>query len=30
MGKIEEIKVRWNSFIKMKKRNYLEDYYVLK
>jgi hypothetical protein len=23
---IEEIKIKWNSFIKMKKRNYLQDY----
>jgi hypothetical protein len=28
--KIDEIKVKWNQFIKMKKRNYLEDYSVLK
>jgi len=27
---LEEIKVKWNTFIKMKKRNYLEDYSVLK
>lgn len=26
----EEIKIRWNSFIKMKKKNYLEDYTVVK
>ena len=27
---IEQIKIKWNSFIKMKKRNFLEDYKVLK
>ena len=26
----EEIRVKWNSFIKMKKRNYLDDYLILK
>lgn len=25
----EEIKIKWNSFIKMKKSNYLEEYAVL-
>ena len=27
---IEEIKVRWNNFAKMKQRNYLTDYEVIK
>jgi calcium-dependent protein kinase len=27
---VEEIKVNWNSFIKMKNRNYLDDYAVIK
>lgn len=26
----EEIKIKWNSFIKMKKKNYLEEYIVIK
>ena len=26
---LEEVKVRWNSFIKLKKRNCLEDYVFL-
>lgn len=26
----EEIKVKWNSFIKMKKRNYLDDYVIIR
>jgi hypothetical protein len=26
----EEIKVKWNSFIKMKKRNYLDDYAIIR
>lgn len=30
LKQIEEIKIKWNSFIKMKKKNYLEDYSVLK
>jgi calcium-dependent protein kinase len=29
-GECEEIKVKWNSFIKMKKRNYLDDYVIMK
>lgn len=27
---IQEIKVKWNSFIKMKRRDYLEDYTIIK
>ncbi len=27
---IEEIKIKWNSFIKMKKKNYLEEYTIIK
>lgn len=30
MANVEEIKVRWNSFAKMKHRNYLTDYSVIK
>lgn len=30
MANVEEIKVRWNSFAKMKHRNYLADYEVIK
>lgn len=26
----EQIKVNWNSFIKMKNRNYLDDYTIIK
>ena len=29
-GEGEEIKVKWNSFIKMKKKNYLDDYIIMK
>lgn len=29
-GEIEEIKVKWNNFIKMKTRNYLDDYQILR
>jgi hypothetical protein len=29
-GEIEEIKVKWNKFIKMKTRNYLDDYLILR
>lgn len=27
---VSEIKVKWNSFIKMKKKNYLDDYIIIK
>jgi serine/threonine protein kinase len=30
VGECEEIKVKWNSFIKMKKKNYLDDYLIIK
>jgi hypothetical protein len=30
MAHLEEIKVKWNSFAKMKHRNYLSEYEVLK
>lgn len=25
-----EIKVKWNNFIKMKKKNYLDDYFIIR
>lgn len=27
---IEEIKIKWNNFIKMKNKNYLEEYTIIK
>jgi hypothetical protein len=30
MANVEEIKVKWNSFAKMKERNYLSEYETIK
>lgn len=27
---MDEIKVKWNSFVKMKKKDYLKDYEIIK